>query len=212
MTFQPRVPEQSPSAEDAEATLQPSPWRKLLERGPVRTILGLLVLGAILGGLVGFNRLGGSDSELGPLDGRSPEVGGPAPQFVLADPQGNARRLSDFQGQVVWVNFWATWCGPCRRELPAMQRLSDEFGDQGLVILAVNFEESADKALDFWDELGIDLPILLDSDGEVAGQYRVRGFPGHFFIDRDGTIMSLEIGDLTEDEMRERLAELGMEP
>ena len=202
------APQFSPPTED-DAAPQPPRWRRLLPHPWLRTAGGLLVLGAIVGGLFAFNRLGGDDA-VGPLDDRRPEVGEPAPQFALRDPDGNVHRLDDFRGQVVWVNFWATWCGPCRRELPAMQRLANEFQDQGLVILAVNFRESSGTALDFWEELDLALPMLLDSDGAVAEQYRLFGFPDHFFIDRDGVVQSLEMGDLTEDEMRERLAELGL--
>ena len=185
-------------------------WRRWLERSWPRTAIGLLALGAILGGLIAFDRLGSSDG-LGPLDDRRPEEGETAPRFALRDPEGNVQRLSDYRGQVVWLNFWATTCGPCRRELPVMQRLSEEFGDRGLAIVAINFTESAGSALGFWDELKLGLPILLDSEGEVARQYRLFGLPDHFFIDRDGTLRSFELGVLTEDEMRERLAELGLE-
>ena len=195
---------------DEDTAPRPPRWRRWLERSWARTAIGLAVLAAIVGGLVALDRLGGSD-ELGALDGRVPELGEPAPQFALRDPDGSVRLLSDYRGQVVWVNFWATWCGPCRRELPDIQHLADEFRDDGLVVLAVNFEESADLALAFWDELELDLPILLDSDGDVVDQYRLRGFPDNFFIDRDGVLRALKIGFLTEGEMREKLAELGLE-
>ncbi len=175
----------------------------------LRTIAGLLVLAVLLGGLVAYDRLQGS-SDVGPLDGNSPEIGEPAPQFVLRDADGNAHTLSDYEGQVVWLNFWATWCGPCRRELPDIQALAREFESEGLVVLTVNFEESVGTALPFWDELELDLPILFDSDGEVASQYRLRGFPDNFFIDREGVLRSFEMGFLTEEQMRERLAELGL--
>ena len=202
------TPQVSPPPEGAAAPPPPR-WRRLLKHRWLRTAGGLLVAGAIIGGLVAFDRLGADDA-VGPLDERRPEVGELAPQFALRDPDGNVHRLDDFRGQVVWVNFWATWCGPCRRELPAMQSLANEFQDQGLVILAVDNKESASTALDFWEELELELPMLLDSDGAVAEQYRLFGFPGHFFLDRDGVVQSLEMGDLTEDEMRERLAELGL--
>ena len=201
-------PHLSPPTGD-DAAPQPARWRRLVQHRWLQTAAGLLVAVAIVGGLVAFDRLGGDDA-VGPLDDRRPKVGEPAPQFALRDPEGNVHRLDDFRGKVVWVNFWATWCGPCRRELPAMQRLANEFQDQGLVILAIDFQESSGVALDFWEELELELPMLLDSDGAVYEQYRLFGLPDHFFIDRDGVIRSLEMGDLTEDEMRERLAELGL--
>ncbi len=184
--------------------------RRWLGHPWIRNALGLAVLAAIVGGLVAFDRLGNS-GELGPLDTRSAEIGELAPAFALRDPEGNIRQLSDYRGQVVWINFWATWCGPCRRELPEIQSLADEFQDEGLVVLAVNFQESAGRAVSFWEELDLDLPILLDSNGEVAEQYRTRNFPNNFFIDRDGILRALRMGFLTEGEMREKLAEVGLQ-
>ncbi len=112
----------------------------------------------------------------------------------------------------MWINFWATWCGPCRRELPDIQRLSSEFSDQGLVVLAVNQAESSGTALSFWDELELELPILLDSSADVSERYQLgfSGLPKNFFIDRGGTLRAFQLGFLTEEQMRERLAEVGL--
>ncbi len=185
-------------------------WRRWLDRSRVRTLFGLLVLAAIVGSLVAIDSLGGGSGELGALDGRRPDVGELAPQFVLRAPDGTIRQLSDFQGQPVWINFWATWCGPCRRELPDIQALAKEFEGEGLVVLAVNQRESAGKALSFWEELDLDLPILLDSDGDVSEQYLLGGLPNNFFINRDGELVAFQLGFLTEGQMREKLAELGL--
>ncbi len=201
------VPTISPPEEDAVAG--PPLWRRWLDHPWARTIRGLLVLAAILGGLLAIDRLSGGEV-LGPLDSQTPKVGEPAPLFVLNDPDGNVLRLSDFQGRVVWVNFWATWCGPCRRELPDIQRLASEFGDEELVVLAVNLEESDGKARSFWEELGLDLPLALDATGDVANQYRLVGLPNNFFIDKDGVLRAFQLGFLTEEQMRERLAEVGL--
>ena len=200
---------EAPPILEETAVIAPPRWRRWLEHPWVHASRGLLVLAVIVGGLVAYDRLGGSD-ELGPLDGRSPEVGEPAPQFALRDPDGEIHRLSDYRGQVVWINFWATWCSPCRRELPDIQRLANEFRDQDLVVLAVNLRQSADRARAFWEELDLNLPILLDRDGDVAEQYRLRGLPNNFFIDGDGTLRSFQLGFLTEEQMRERLAEVGL--
>ena len=207
-TAGPSAPEESPPVEEGPVGDISRP-RDRVTQALLRTIGGLLVLAVLLGGLVAYDRLQGS-SDVGPLDGSSPEIGEPAPQFVLRDAEGTARTLSDYEGQVVWLNFWATWCGPCERELPDVQALAREFEAEGLVVLTVNFEESVGTALPFWEELELDLPILFDSDGEVASQYRLRGFPDNFFIDREGVLRSFEMGFLTEEQMRERLAELGL--
>lgn len=202
-------PEAEASAEPNVGTVSAG-WRTRLDNLWVRNGLGLLVLAAILGGLVAIDRAGG-DEEVGPLDSRSPMVGQLAPEFALRDPDGNVRELGDYRGDVVWINFWATWCGPCRRELPDIQRLADEFEEDGLVVLAVNQAQSAKTAESFWEELQLDLPILLDAGGEVSEQYRVIGLPHNVFIDRDGVVRSNHIGFLTEEQMRERLAEAGLE-
>ncbi len=175
---------------------------------PMRLVLGLAVLGAIMAGLVLLDR--DAEGEYGPLDSLSPEVGEPAPQFALRDPDGKLVQLSDFAGQPVWINFWATWCGPCRRELPDIQHLAAEFEEDGLVVLTLNQGESAGTATDFWEELGLDLAILLDSSEDVAGQYRLIGLPNNFFIDEDGILQGFQHGFLTEGQMREKLADIGL--
>ena len=190
------------------ATPDKRSWTDLLRRGYVRNALGVLVLAAIVGGLFALDRRGGS--ELGPLDDRTPSIGELAPQFELRDVDGTVVRLSDYRGKVVWINFWATWCGPCRRELPDIARLAAEFSAGDLVVVAVNQEQSAKVASDFWEELGLDLPILLDSSGEVSNQYRLRGLPNNFFIDREGVLQSFQLGFLVEEQMRESLAAAGL--
>ncbi len=215
-------------APEGAAPEAPPRRRRWAGRPLLRNLLGFAVLGAIVGGLVAFDRLSGDDdgrvvpftgsfagvptaeAGLGPLDGRAPRVGRPAPEFALRDTDGRMRTLADYRGRAVWINFWATWCVPCRRELPDIQRLSDEFAGEGLVVLAVNFLASSDRAKAFWDDLGLNLPVLLDRSGDVAEQYRLRGFPDSFFIDRDGVLRALQIGFLTEDEMRGKLAEVGI--
>lgn len=177
---------------------------------PIRLVIGLAVLGGILGILILLDRDGGDASALGALDSRPPEVGKPAPQFALRGPDGQVVQLSDFDGQVVWINFWATWCGPCRRELPDIQQLAAEFEDDGLVVLTLNQGESGRRATDFWEELDLDLAILMDSDEEVAEQYRLIGLPNNYFIDRDGILRAFQHGFLTEGQMREKLAAAGI--
>ena len=201
------APPTPPVAENAAEP--PPPRRRWLDRAGVRTVVGLAVLAAIIGGLLAVDRWAFS-TDLGPLDSRSPEVGELAPGFALRDPDESVRSLSDYRGKVVWVNFWATWCGPCRRELPEMQRLANLF-PEGLAVLAVNLKESSGTAASFWEELELDLPILLDSNGEVADQYRFANrLPSHFFIDEEGVLRALRIGIITEDEMRQQLEELGL--
>lgn len=149
-----------------------------------------------------------SDEGLGPLDGQAPLRGLPAPDFVLRDSSGGTVRLSDLRGRVVWVNFWATWCSPCKKELPIMQRLQDEYGD-ALVVLAINWQENRALARDFFASRGLTMTLLFDSGG-VYDQYKMTGLPGSFFVGPDGTLATLHYGQITESKARERLAEAGL--
>jgi peroxiredoxin len=196
----------------SEQAERSSGWRRvrsILARSWLRNVVGLFVLAAIVGTLVVVDRAL-SDNGTGPLDSRRPQVGKPAPLFALKDSNGTLRQLDDYRGRIVWINFWATTCGPCRQELPEIQRLADQIGQQRLVVLEVNQRESAGRAEDYWREIGLHLPILLDTDGDVSQQYRLQGLPYNFFVDEEGVLRSFKAGFLTEDEMRARLAEVGL--
>lgn len=115
--------------------------------------------------------------------------------FSLMDVEGAERSLSDFRGKVVLLNFWATWCDPCREEMPALERLWDELGGQGFVIVAVAAEKgNMHKVTDFCRMHGVTFPVLIDSAGEVKDAYRVTMLPTSFVIDRDGNIAGKIIG------------------
>lgn len=112
---------------------------------------------------------------------------GPTPDFGLPTPAGKKVFLQDFKGKLVFLNFWASWCLPCREEMPAMERLYQEYKNRGLVILAVNVKDNRTKALDFVKELKLTYPIALDSDGQVGLLYGAWGLPTTYLIGRDGT-------------------------
>ena len=118
----------------------------------------------------------------------------PAPDFALRDLAGRPVRLADFRGRVVFLNFWATWCAPCREEIPAMQALARDLADRGLVVLAVNYEERPDVVRAFARDTDLGLAILLDADGVAARQYRVTGLPASFFVDRRGALVGSVFG------------------
>ena len=121
----------------------------------------------------------------------------PAPALVLPDEAGRQTwRLSDLRGKVVLVNFWATWCPPCRKELPSMERLWRQLKDQGLVVLGVNVGESADEVFAFSNglETPLTFPLLLDEDSSVAQSWPVKGLPTTYLVDKRGRIAFGVIG------------------
>ncbi len=150
------------------------------------------------------------DPAVGPLDDRKPVKGQPAPDFVLRNTEGALVKLSDLRGKVVFVNFWASWCVPCKKELPDIQKLYDEKRADGLEVLAINWQDDPATATSFFDSHNLTLPLLLDRSGSVYTQYRLQGLPDSFFIDREGNIAALQFGSLTEAKMRERLATAGL--
>jgi peroxiredoxin len=117
-----------------------------------------------------------------------------APDVVGTDPDGNPIRLTDFLGQVVFLNFWATWCVPCQLEMPAMERLYREFKGRGFVILAVNLQEGLGPVRAFVRELQLTFPVVLDPKGTAAMTYSVRGLPATYLIDRSQVIVGRAIG------------------
>lgn len=176
-----------------------------------RTIIGLVL---ILGGgwiifsrtLVGNSAAGSQTSGLEP----APIAGHPAPDFELLSVDGETIRLSDFKGQPVIVNFWATWCGPCRAEFPEFQKAAVDNADR-LVIIGVNntAADQADLIPDFLDEFGITFPIVLDTaDGATVEAYRVLGLPTTIFIDSNGIINEVFIGPLNKAYIESKITEL----
>jgi len=126
----------------------------------------------------------------------APREGFLAPDFTLQTLSGETITLSDLRGQAVLVNLWATWCPPCRAEMPAMQRLYDEYEDQGFVVLAVNmtYQDNSAAIQPFVQEHALSFPILLEETGNVASKYELRSLPSSFFIDREGFIQEVVIG------------------
>ena len=112
-----------------------------------------------------------------------------APEFSLEGLDGRPVSLKSFRGKVVFLNFWATWCVPCRAEMPAMERLHREYGTRGLAMVAVNFQESKAEAQTFADEFRLTFLILLDPKGTVTRSYAVRALPVTYLVDRDGKIL-----------------------
>jgi cytochrome c biogenesis protein CcmG/thiol:disulfide interchange protein DsbE len=125
-----------------------------------------------------------------------PFEGFPAPDFEFQTTDNSSLRLSDLRGQPVIMNFWASWCPPCRAEMPAIQAVSQSYNEEGLIVLAVNAtnQDSIDEAQEFIEGSGFTFQILFDTTGTVQAQYQVVALPTTFFIDRDGIIQAVIIG------------------
>jgi peroxiredoxin len=148
-------------------------------------------------------------SETAPI--RAPQKGFYAPDFSLADADGNRVTLSELRGQAVLINVWASWCPPCRAEMPAMQRAYTDYAEAGFVILAINqtSQDSRVAALEFAAEHSLTFPILFDDTGEASQRYATSALPTSFFVDRAGVIQEVVIGGpMSEALLRARIEAL----
>ncbi len=157
--------------------------RRALRRGV--GLLGAVLLALLL--LAGCQEAGGRP-------GRGIRVGQPAPALELPSLDGGVVRLSDLRGQVVLVNFWGTYCPPCREEMPELQRLYERYQPRGFTILAVDVEEPAPAVAAFRDRLGLTFPILLSDDASVNPAFAIRALPTSWLVDPSGVIRAVWVG------------------
>jgi len=138
------------------------------------------------------------------------ERGSVAPAFTLERLDGTPVSLSDLRGHVVLINFWATWCEPCRQEMPAMERLYEAHRDEGFELLAISVGEEAEPVRAFRDEVGMTFPVLLDPDRVASQAYQTYRFPESFLVDAQGVVVERYIGPKTWDHeaYKERIGRL----
>ena len=132
------------------------------------------------------------------------EPDGPAPDFTLKSLGGKNLKLSELAGSVVLINFWASWCGPCREEMPLLNSLHNKYEPLGFTVLGVNVEEDVGGAKGFLNNYPVDFPILLDSSNQVSKQYQVIAMPTTVVVDRDGNMRYLHRGYKSGDEEKYR--------
>ncbi len=137
-------------------------------------------------------------AEAAPARPSSGPIGQAATDFTVTTLDGQTMKLSDFRGHPVVLNFWASWCGPCREEMPLLSKTYEEQKDSGLVVLAVNVQESAATARRYAEQNKLPFTIALDEKGEISGLYRVRSLPTTYFIDAEGVIQSWQTGTLSK--------------
>ena len=139
--------------------------------------------------------------------------GQPAPDFALKSSTGENMRLSEYRGDVVMINFWATWCGPCRQEMPLLDELYSRYQRVGFNLLGVNIDDDSGRAMDMIEDLGVNFPVLFDARKEVSKLYDVEAMPVTVIVDRDGTVRYVHHGykpgyeDMYLDQIRSLLRE-----
>ena len=138
-------------------------------------------------------------------------TGKPADDFTLSDLKGVKRALSSHRGKVVLLDFWATWCGPCRREMPIIAKLHERYAKKGLVVYGVNCSESQSKAKAFVDKFGYTFPQLLDQNGDVQTRYQITAIPTVFIVDRKGNISAHMVGGRSEEDLIAALQRAGFD-
>ena len=161
----------------------------------MRLLLGLLL--AVSASLAGAQEL-------------RPWSGGATPPLALQDLEGRPHRLADYRGQVVLINFWATWCGPCREEMPSINKLRASLAGQPFAVLAVNLAEPESRIRRFMEQVPLDFPVLLDRDTSVARTWKARILPASFLVGPDGRIRYSVLGEIdwTQDRVRKAVLEL----
>ncbi len=151
----------------------------------------------------------GADGGSAGKEGSGTRPGERAPDFVLSNLDGERARLSDFRGQAVLLNFWASWCPPCQAEMPLLEEYHQRYSPY-LVILAVNDDEKADEVTTFVHEMSLTFPVLLDVQEEVARMYGITALPTSFFIDGEGVVQSVWVGMLMREDMDANLLLVGV--
>jgi len=180
-------------------------------------LMGVMTLTGFMNGMTGYLSSLGENT---PVESQNPEPSEstpeviPAPDFTLYDLNAEAHTLSDYKGKVVFLNFWATWCGPCKMEMPHIQELYENYGEnlgEDLVILTVanprteespyNQDVTVPEVAQFVEQGGYTFPVLLDTTGEVFGTYGIQAFPTTFMIDREGNLFGYVMSSLSYDMM-----------
>jgi peroxiredoxin len=155
----------------------------------LRSLILVTLLGQMLAAGMVASAVSSEHQTLTPLDGESA-----APDFALPDVDGGIHRLSDYRGRVVIVNFWATWCPPCREEMPAMQRAWEVLQREDIIMLAIDVGEDEDTIFAFTADYPVTFPLLLDRNSDVIQQWPVRGLPTTFVVDPQGRLAYRAIG------------------
>ena len=214
---------------DDESGVEERPQNRREWSGALRSlVLPVLLVATIVGGLFYLEqRRGGGASDGGGFgtvalppglnaSGSAPssDVGRTAPDFLLETPDGSQLRLSDLRGKPVLVNFWASWCKPCRQEMPEIVRAYNTYRAVGFTVVGVDLQENTDQVKAFAAEFGMTFPLVIDRTGDVGATWHiggpVKGIPASYFIDGDGIVRARAFGPLTPDTLAEHLRAIGV--
>lgn len=168
-------------------------------RRPVQIIILLMIV--VLGGYAIGSAVFGDN-------GGKPEQGGRPPEFKLLGMDGSVHTLEKYKGKAIVINFWATWCTYCVNEMPALQTQWEKWRDQDVVVLGINTGEDRLTVDRFVQEIGVNFPILLDSDNEAVQKYGIVPMPTTFFVDKQGKIVSIHEGELDLTMLDEQIGRL----
>jgi len=165
-----------------------------------------------------FSLLGGCHTQEGAEGDKSLEIadtGQKAPDMPMPGIEGGVVRLDSFKGKVIVLNFWATWCPPCRKEMPLLESTYKRYKEKGLVILGINYNEDRERVLKFTQEMGVTFPIILDKELKLTRKYGVLSLPATFFIDKKGIVRDQYKGEIVEEiiatKVEPLLSESGLE-
>ena len=136
------------------------------------------------------------------------KIGSTAPDFELVDLNGTKHRLADYKGQGVVLNFWGTWCGPCEREFPAMEKQYAKYKDLGVEIIAINLDESNYVVSEYVRKMGMSFPVAIDDKRSVFDAYNIGNLPATFFIDENGNVKDMSTGEMSEETIAAKMASI----
>jgi cytochrome c biogenesis protein CcmG/thiol:disulfide interchange protein DsbE len=182
----------------------PHPWRSQRARAVVGLLIALVIIAGswYVGGRQGFDQVGRGGINRVLL----PKVGEPAPDLVALAADDQVVTLAQFRGQPVWLNFWGSWCPPCRSEMPEMEAAFERLQPQGLVLLAVSLDESVDDAVSYARLNGATYQVAADPYRKGTAAYPIANFPTHILIDREGIVRDVVLAELNEAQVVERAA------
>ena len=192
-------------------------WRVSVKQIAVLALVGLIILSAIVvteSGILFGGSTGASPVTLeGSATGPAPKVGEVIPDFALSalrpdSATGDMIQISGMTGNPILINFWATWCPPCRAEMPDLDDVSRQYSGNGLRVVAVNLQEERTLIANYLGTIGVDIPVALDSSGAIFRQYRIVGLPTTVAVGRDGVVREIHVGPLSKKALQTLIAKI----